>query len=520
MNQHLIFLILSLKKTLLFTIILISCTLSAQTFRNLGLHTQVDHVQPMTGIVFWTDNGSDLNTLGDKVQLTFSYLVYADIVSQENVYDWSVVDDLLEDAANQGRQVILRFRYTYPGETTPSVPQYIRNRGDYTDQIMNVEGSSTYIPDWSNQELQDFTMEFFTNFANRYDTDERVAFLQIGFGSYSEYHLYDGPFQFGQTFPTKAYQTTFLQHVDAVFNETQWAISIDAADGSHTPISSNNTLKNLNYGLFDDSFLHEEHSENDNEYNRASWLLFGENRANTNVAGGELNYYSNYDQEHVLDTPNGPWGTSFEELAALYDISYMIGNDQLNYQSSARIEEAGMNIGYHYEVTQFRTNGTITEVTITNTGLAPIYYDAYPTVAGIRSTESLKGLTSGQSRSFTINTNAESESLTITSDRLVTGQEIQFDADLDESILSVTEVFVDDTSVISYPNPFKDELTITLKNTTPVQVSIFNILGSSIFQQEVITDDYTIDTSRFKTGIYILKTESAHNSSIQTIIKQ
>ncbi|GAA3516904.1 hypothetical protein GCM10022393_33730 [Aquimarina addita] len=403
---------------------------SAQT--SLELKSSIDRVQPMTGIVFWAENSGDLSTLGNKVQLEYSYLVYSDVVQNRGQYNWGVVDDLLSTAASRGRQVILRFRYTYPGVTSRSVPQYILNSSGYNNRTASVEGSNTFIPDWSSQELQDFTLEFFTNFAARYDNDPRLAFVQVGFGSYSEYHLYDGPFAFGDTFPTKAYQTTFLNHINSVFNNTQWTISIDAADSSTSPLAASASLRNLNFGLFDDSFLHSQHSQNNNEYNRASWLTFGATRANTKVAGGEFSYYSDYDQEHVLDLPNGPHGTSFEEMAALYDITYMIGNDQLSVgQSASRIEDAGMNIGYHFEVTSYTSNGNSTSVTIKNNGLAPIYYDAYPTVGGTRSGTSLKGLISGQSRNFTINDLPDGAGLSIESDRLVSGQEIQYDADLD-----------------------------------------------------------------------------------------
>lgn len=60
--------------------------------------------------------------------------------------------------------------------------------------------------------------------------------------------------------------------------------------------------------------------------------------------GGELNYYTDHDQQHALD-PEGPHGISFEQMAAQYHISYMIGNDQPEYQSMARIEEAGLSTG-------------------------------------------------------------------------------------------------------------------------------------------------------------------------------
>ena len=53
--------------------------------------------------------------------------------------------------------------------------------------------------------------------------------------------------------------------------------------------------------------------------------------------GGELSYYTDYDQEHALDLPDGPHGVAFETLAAEYNVSYMIGNDQPDYQSWARI---------------------------------------------------------------------------------------------------------------------------------------------------------------------------------------
>lgn len=483
--------------------------------QNLSLHSQVNHVQPMTGIVFWAENTDDLNTLGNKTQLEFSYLIYSNVVEQEGVYDWSSVDDLLETAANRGRQVVLRFRYTYPGETGRSVPLYITQENGYTNQVVKVEGSNTYIPDWSNQTLQDFTLEFYTKFAERYDNDNRLAFVQVGFGSYSEYHLYDGPFNLEQTFPSKAFQTSFLNHVNEAFVNTQWSISIDAAESSYTPISSNNSLKNLNYGLFDDSFLHEEHSESDNEYNRASWLFFGANRANESAAGGELNYYSNYDQQHVLDKVNGPWGTTYEELSAMYDITYMIGNDQLKYQTATRIEEAGMANGYHFEVTSFETNGTTTTVTITNNGIAPIYYDAYPTVNNIRSVESLKGLLNGESKTFNIATKALGEDLTIECDRTVVGQEIQFDADLEETITGSRDLLT--SNEFLYPNPFTNQLTI--QTNEKVNISITNIIGETIYKTST-NNTVKVNTIEFSSGIYTLTVFGKNHNTVSKIIKQ
>lgn len=485
--------------------------LSAQGFVGLQLNSTVDKVQPMTGIVFWSANQGDLNTLGDKVQLEYSYMIYADVVENEGDYDWGVVDDLLSTAAARGRQVILRFRYTYPGERDPSVPQYIRNRSDYTDQTERVEGANTYIPDWSNGELEDFTLEFFTKFAARYDKDPRLAFVQVGFGSYSEYHLYNGDLRFGETFPTKAYQATFLQHVDRVFKETQWSISIDAASSEYTPIANNTTLLNLGYGLFDDSFLHEQHSTSNNEYNRANWLTFGANRADTRAAGGELNYYSQNDQETVLDV-QGPYGFTFEEMAEMYDISYMIGNDQLKYQSASRIEDAAMATGYHFEVTSFATNGSFTIVTIKNNGIAPLYYDAYPAVNGTRSDTSLKGLLAGQSRTFSINAVAGNQELSIASDRLVSGQEIQFDANLKEGTLAVGSIALKNTITL-YPNPFQESLTVINKRNSAIEVTLYTVLGKAVHEEIINSGRQLIDTDALAAGFYIVKLKDSTSSA-------
>ncbi|HEX7762029.1 MAG TPA: hypothetical protein VF433_00230, partial [Cellvibrio sp.] len=174
----------------------------------------------MTGIVFWSDNLSALNALGNNVQLEFSYLRYRDVVTTLGTYNWNLVDQKLAQAAARGRQMIFRFRDTYPGVTASSIPDNLPST------ISRVEGKNTFIPDWSSTELQAFILDFFTRFAERYDNDPRLAFIQLGFGSYAEYHLYDGNPTLGQNFPGKPFQTTFLNHVASLFSLTPWSISI------------------------------------------------------------------------------------------------------------------------------------------------------------------------------------------------------------------------------------------------------------------------------------------------------
>lgn len=394
----------------------------AQEWRPLPLVSEVTGVSPMTGLVFWADR-PQADT--DAIQLEFSYMLYRDVVNAEGQYDWSEVDALLDRIASRGHQAILRFRFIYPGDTTTAVPDSIRNLPDYRELLAESEGRPTAFCDWSHPALRAFAKEFHARFAKRYDDDPRLAFVQTGFGLWAEYHIYDGPMELGKTFPSKAYQAEYLTHLDSVYRKTPWSISIDAAEQVRTPFAEQPELKRLRFGLFDDSFMHETH----HEYNLRCWTFFARDRFLSHPAGGEFSYYNAHDQRTSL-APTGPHGERFEDAAKRFGLSYIMANDQPRYQPIERIREAGMAMGYRFRVVAFETNGTQSRLTIENVGIAPIYYDAYPAIDGVRSLDSLKGLNPGQQAVFGVATDGEGGQVTIACDRLVPGQEIGFEADL------------------------------------------------------------------------------------------
>ena len=109
----------------------------------------------------------------------------------------------------------------------------------------------------------------------------------------------------------------------------------------------------------------------------------------------------------------------------------MIANDATGsiHGSVNRFREAGMAVGYKFQVTNCRTNGEETRLVVTNTGIAPIYRDAYLQIGDTKSPQSLLGLLPGNSLDITIPVGlTDGNNLVITSPHILPNQKIEFEA--------------------------------------------------------------------------------------------
>lgn len=414
-----------------------------------SITSSVTSVQPMTGLVLWNDLSNSVNsTYGKCFALEFTYCLPRDVVKGKQdgqiQYDWTPLEALLTEVAARGHQSILRFRYEYPNgdkingvKGATGVPQYIKDLDNYKETYASNPGGDgpTHYADWSNAELQWFTKQFYTDFAAKYDKDPRIAFLEVGFGHWAEYHISGSKLKLGINFPSKAYQTEFLQHMANTFQVLPWMVSVDVSDEDYTPVVANKALMALPFGLFDDSFMHEEHDKSQGEgYNEECWEALNGITSRWKIApcGGEISYYEDKDQLQFLN-PKGLYGVTWEQASSKYHITFMICNDALENKTIAtttRFRQGSMACGYRFRLTQCVVNGDMTQITFTNEGIAPLYKDAYPAIGNTRSATSLKGLLPGQSRTFVISSALTSASdLHIASDYVVKGQAIQFNAD-------------------------------------------------------------------------------------------
>ncbi|MCB0497088.1 MAG: T9SS type A sorting domain-containing protein [Cyclobacteriaceae bacterium] len=496
---------------------LFSTVACSQDYTNVDIDSEVTDVQPMTGMVFWPGN-NDIET--DAIALEFSYMDFSQIVLAQSEYDWTVVDNLLDEMASRNHQAVLRFRFTYVGKTT-TVPQYIKDLPDYHETEALSEGMTTWFPDWTNAELKRFTLEFYEKFAERYDNDPRLAFLQVGFGLWAEYHIYDGPFELGVTFPDKEFQKEFFAKLDSVFTNTFWSISIDAADGTYSPFSAEPDLKNLTFGLFDDSFMHGSHSG----YNTDCWNFFGRDRYKEAPAGGEFSYYSDYDQQNILNPVVGAYGKPYEIYAQDFHITYINANDQNRYHSLKRIKEASMNSGYKFKLNSVKTKPGSTVIEIVNLGVAPIYTNAYLAVNGVRSTESLKLLAPDEPVSITIPEGGDNIAVTIESDDILSTETIEYFGTVNDyeryvqpeeqvlgfeskktSLFTVYPTVVDQGGVVKVDYKGKEEYSI----------KIYDQLGKVVYSKKSSTHSF-INTANYVSGLYYMVVNNPLVNTVDTV---
>lgn len=402
-----------------------ACTMEDEDFPDytrVELQSEITGVQPMTGLVVWNTSSANRQ---DYVQLEFSYMLYNDVCKEKDVFDWTPMDRLLEQVAARGNQAIVRFRYTYPGYKS-AVPDYIKALPDYEVRNSKSEGKDTEFPDWRHPELQRFHKEFHRQFAERYDKDPRLAFVQTGYGLWAEYHIYDGLFIKGQTFPSKEFQNEFFLGMKEWFDDCSWSISIDAGDSVYGPFAQFPELLELEFGNFDDSFMCEDHDG----YNTRMWKKFGEERYKHSPFGGEFSYYTDSDQKHCLDR-EGMHGRVFEDEVAKFHMTYIMANDQPRYQKADRLKEAGMAMGYKFTIEDYRVKGSSVAIQIANIGVAPIYRDAWVAVGGVRGEVNLRTLMPGESTWVTIDDcYTEGAVPTIECNHLVKGQKIEYAANV------------------------------------------------------------------------------------------
>ena len=89
----------------------------AADWKPISITSSVSNVQPMTGLVLWPDEAEDrFKTYGKSHALEFSYVAPCKVVKGCDddgtiQYDWSYLENLLDEIKRRNHQAVLRFFY-------------------------------------------------------------------------------------------------------------------------------------------------------------------------------------------------------------------------------------------------------------------------------------------------------------------------------------------------------------------------------------------------------------------------
>ncbi len=336
-------------------------------------------------------------------QLEFVYLPMKDVWGPEGPTLETGFEPLLQAAAERGHQLVMRVYVDYP--TKPyGLPPHLE--GDVPCQPYTDHGGGCS-PDYDHPALVEAMVGLLSALGTTYDGDPRLAVVQVGLlGHWGEWHTWPHP----EWFPSAETQAALLHAADDAFAITQVQLRKPAV---HSPQAA--------VGYHDDSFAHSTLGD-------VEWFFWNQvlaagdgDKWKSHMMGGELRpelqslcFQEDYTLGLNAQDPLECIGTTH----ASYLLNYKAFNEEgTGYVGVERenAESAALSMGYQFELTgakltlsgmhEGQVNTTLT-VDVTQTGVAPFYYDLFVSIrrpnGDVLATHetSLKGLLPGQTQTL------------------------------------------------------------------------------------------------------------------------
>ena len=321
--------------------------------------------------------GSKDNKAWDVVTVVSGYYYWKDINPEEDKYDWSQLDAMLDACGKHGMTYGIRIIPYHTGSGKDEnygaaynfVPQWVYDNGLTMDDATYKYGKTDthiYIPHWSDKAYIDAHKKLIKALAERYDGDPRLEYVEIrAFGNYGEWHTS----QFvGNDMPSEEIQKDMIGFYKNVFKKTtvcamtdvkgdvyDYALSIGVAKRNNGLIMGKNREFDLvpayeagietmgdNHNTYSYMKTVEETKEN-------NYLRWSRDRFRTVIDTAHLSLYS-------------------------IDLDSSFGYDIYREQKDL-IDEYVNRLGYNFTVTSAKRVGNKLTVKIKNTGLAPSFFN-------------------------------------------------------------------------------------------------------------------------------------------------
>jgi hypothetical protein len=328
--------------------------------------------------------------------MEFSYFPMSALVAGYDLYNWTPLEKLLNEAAGRGHQAVFRVYLEWPGRDG-AIPPFLIQDGlkVYKFKDLSVEpAQDNQTPDYTNPKLRAVLMRFIAALGRKYDGDPRIGFITAGLlGGWGEWH---GMTPRGDLFAGKDLQVAVMDAYEAAFATTRILLRYPTGAEGHKQLAPNATRK---FGYHDDSFAW---GTLDTGKPSDSWFFMTAERAagqealdkwKTQPIGGEIRPEA---WGLVFDAkPARTEIQDFRECVEATHVSWLMDSGMFGQPPNAgriqRAEKEVRRMGYDFHVpavtiSPAKDGKVRLKVEIVNRGVAPFYYD-WPVEFGLIGTE-------------------------------------------------------------------------------------------------------------------------------------
>jgi len=314
--------------------------------------------------------------------LEWDYTKLSEVMTGPTNFHWAPFEAKLAAAASRGHQFFARFYLEWPGKTT-GVPQYLIQAGVKLRTWTNTNTQPwppavDHTPDYEDPRLRAALTHFIHALGRRYDGDPRLGFIGLGLlGTWGEWH--NSPHD--EWFASQIVQREILDAYEAAFKKTKLVARYPA--GTNDARYADNGRRRIGY--HDDSFawatVHTG-KRGDNWFFETRLRAAGAlDKWRTQPIGGEVRPEV---WPCLFDEPTcAPEGQEFDRGVAVTHVSWLcnegVFRGKIQGAARERALRAVQRMGYELHVARAAlavANGRLTvSLTVTNTGVAPFYYD-------------------------------------------------------------------------------------------------------------------------------------------------
>lgn len=320
---------------------------------------------PMKGFMpFYSEDGADSSV---PYSMEWLYIPMTDLVADDGTFTLrDGLEEKLDKIARRGHQAAMRVYLDYPDKEC-AVPQYIWDMGVKKYEYSEYGGGIS--PDYSDQRLIDFLLDFIDQFALNYDGDKRIAYITTGLiGHWGEWHVCS---EIKQAMPSDRQKRQIIHAFETKFKHTNILTRYPGTPGSN----------NGKIGFHDDSFTYNTINP-DKDYFFYTQL---KRALKTNVwknrpIGGEFRPEG---QENFLNGQVTDDFQDYDECVNKTHCSWLMmtgaftGN--LTEKQIKTANEASAKLGYDFYVEKVQVKKLFgkayVRVGVKNLGVAPIYAD-------------------------------------------------------------------------------------------------------------------------------------------------